>query len=281
MLYVAADADAAQRERRTTCGLLRAGCRSPGPLGQGDRAPLTRFCYWPRRTARTRRCTSIAASRTGEPRRSFQLASGRPWRALVVSAQALLRRAAPRRRWRAAGSRSSRKARSTSRRRRGGSSPRAISACPSSKIRRASRCAAASSTSGLRARRSRCAVELYGDMVVTLRTFNPDDQRTLATLPRVIVPPAREAIIDRDSESRARGLLRDLCDQCDYPSSKARSLIDDVSLGRAFFGADGYLPGVLRARLDRRVPRRRRGGRGRRSGECDPRARASSKGARR
>src|SRR4030095_1483697 len=54
-------------------------------------------------------------------------------------------------------------------------------------------------------------IELYGDLVVTLRTFNPDDQRTLQTLERLLVPPARESIVDPKSEARARQVLRELC----------------------------------------------------------------------
>jgi transcription-repair coupling factor (superfamily II helicase) len=36
--------------------------------------------------------------------------------------------------------------------------------------------------------------------------------------------------------------LRSLCDAVNFPSTKTRSLIDDLATGRAFFGSDGYLP---------------------------------------
>src|SRR5262249_45905518 len=36
--------------------------------------------------------------------------------------------------------------------------------------------------------------------------------------------------------------LRKLCDAVDYPSTKARQLIDDVATGHAYFGIDGFLP---------------------------------------
>jgi transcription-repair coupling factor (superfamily II helicase) len=85
-------------------------------------------------------------------------------------------------------------------------------------------------------------IELYGDMVATLRTFDPDDQRTLDTVERAFLPPAREAWIDEEQEQRARSALRALCDEVDYPSSKARAFIDDVASGHAYFGLEGYLP---------------------------------------
>jgi transcription-repair coupling factor (superfamily II helicase) len=85
-------------------------------------------------------------------------------------------------------------------------------------------------------------VELDGDMIVTLRSFDPEDQRTLETLSSAWIPPAREALIDSDAEGRARAALRALCDAVDYPSTKARQLIDDVAVGHAYFGFEGFLP---------------------------------------
>ncbi len=85
-------------------------------------------------------------------------------------------------------------------------------------------------------------VEMFGDTIASLRRFDPEDQRTLDAIQRVVAPPAREAISTDESEARARAELRRLCDAVDYPSTKTRALIDDVATGRAFFGSDGYLP---------------------------------------
>jgi transcription-repair coupling factor (superfamily II helicase) len=85
-------------------------------------------------------------------------------------------------------------------------------------------------------------VEMYGDMIASLRTFDPEDQRTLNAVQRVVAPPARDAIVTDASEARARDTLRHLCDAVNFPSTKTRALIDDLATGRAFFGSDGYLP---------------------------------------
>ncbi|HET9956028.1 MAG TPA: transcription-repair coupling factor [Polyangiaceae bacterium] len=85
-------------------------------------------------------------------------------------------------------------------------------------------------------------VELYGDLILTIRKFDPDDQRTIGELTEAWLPPAREAIIDAAAESRARNVLRDLCDRVDYPSTKARAFIEDLATGHAYFGLEGYLP---------------------------------------
>ncbi len=84
--------------------------------------------------------------------------------------------------------------------------------------------------------------ELYGDLVLSLKTFDSDDQRTRSEIRSVWIPPARESFLDDAAQARARGVLRTLCDDSSYPSSKARALIDDLVLGRSFFGSEGYAP---------------------------------------
>ncbi|HET7545303.1 MAG TPA: transcription-repair coupling factor [Polyangiaceae bacterium] len=85
-------------------------------------------------------------------------------------------------------------------------------------------------------------VEMYGDLVASIKVFDAEDQRTQNAVERVVAPPARDAIVTRETEARAREQLRSLCDAVNFPSTKTRSLIDDLATGRAFFGSDGYLP---------------------------------------
>ncbi len=90
-------------------------------------------------------------------------------------------------------------------------------------------------------------VELYGDLVLSIKPFDPIEQRTkkgddAPGLKEVWLPPAREAILDRETVARARSRLQQLADMIDMPTSRARALIDDVTSGRAFFGAEGFLP---------------------------------------
>jgi transcription-repair coupling factor (superfamily II helicase) len=86
-------------------------------------------------------------------------------------------------------------------------------------------------------------IELYGDMVLSLRNFEAEDQKTIgADLGRVALGPARDAQLGGAVAAYTRQALTDLCDACDLPTSKARALIDDVLAGRSFFGAEGFLP---------------------------------------
>ena len=89
-------------------------------------------------------------------------------------------------------------------------------------------------------------LELYGDLVLSLRPFDSSLQRTFGEMKELWLPPAREAILTPDSVERAREFVRALCDGMDLPSSRARALVEDVANGRAFFGAEGFLPAYYR-----------------------------------
>jgi transcription-repair coupling factor (superfamily II helicase) len=86
-------------------------------------------------------------------------------------------------------------------------------------------------------------VELDGDLVASLKSFDPLDQKSREPLERVWLPPARESLaVGGDDEDRVRQALRELCDHFDWPTAKTRALIEDVLSGRAFFGAQAFVP---------------------------------------
>ncbi|MDP9148591.1 MAG: transcription-repair coupling factor [Myxococcota bacterium] len=88
-------------------------------------------------------------------------------------------------------------------------------------------------------------VELYGDLVLSLKPFDPADQTTKKDGPelrQVWLPPVREAIVDVRAAARARERVTQLAEMIDWPTTKTRALVDDVVNGRAFFGAEGFLP---------------------------------------
>jgi transcription-repair coupling factor (superfamily II helicase) len=88
-------------------------------------------------------------------------------------------------------------------------------------------------------------VELYGDLVLAMKPFDAVEQTTkkdAAEVKELWLPPVREAILDGRTVARARGRVTQLAEAMDYPTTKTRALVDDVVHGRAFFGAEGYLP---------------------------------------
>jgi transcription-repair coupling factor (superfamily II helicase) len=123
-------------------------------------------------------------------------------------------------------------------------------------------------------------VELYGDLVVSIKPFDPTTQTTRTiraaapasgnrsrepserpppeevSLPEVWLSPARDAILAKDFVERAKRRVANLSDMIDWPTTKTRVLIDDVATGRAFFGADGFLPAYYEelATLSRYLP---------------------------
>jgi transcription-repair coupling factor (superfamily II helicase) len=84
--------------------------------------------------------------------------------------------------------------------------------------------------------------ELFGDAILSLKSFDPEGQRRMELVHSAWLPPARETVLAEQPIERARVALRGLCDDASFPSSKARALIDDLVLGRSFFGSEGFLP---------------------------------------
>ncbi len=91
-------------------------------------------------------------------------------------------------------------------------------------------------------RREPVRIDLLGDAILTIRSFDPEDQRSLGDLDAVELPPAREAALLVGTSEVVKARLRELCDAANYPSTKARKFIDDVSSGSAFAGLTSYLP---------------------------------------
>jgi transcription-repair coupling factor (superfamily II helicase) len=87
-------------------------------------------------------------------------------------------------------------------------------------------------------------VELYGDLVLSIKAFDPATQTTKgdASAPEIWLAPAREAILSREHVDRAKSRVLALADMIDWPTTKTRVLVEDVTAGRAFFGADAFLP---------------------------------------
>jgi transcription-repair coupling factor (superfamily II helicase) len=91
-------------------------------------------------------------------------------------------------------------------------------------------------------------VELYGDLVLSIRPFDPYEQRTKKLdgkevgLAEIWLPPVREGVLTREATARARDRIQQIADMIDMPTTRARALIDDVTSGRSFFGSEGYLP---------------------------------------
>ncbi|MBI5516472.1 MAG: transcription-repair coupling factor [Deltaproteobacteria bacterium] len=85
-------------------------------------------------------------------------------------------------------------------------------------------------------------VELDEELCVAIRLFDPDGQRTVRSVPELFLHPVREALLGEPEKALARRRVRDLADEANTPSTQLARLLDDVDSGRAFFGAESFVP---------------------------------------
>ncbi len=83
-------------------------------------------------------------------------------------------------------------------------------------------------------------VELYGDLVESIRFFDPTTQRTLRPVPEVFLHPVRETILTRNATPRER--LLDAADRAAHPSAKTRAMLEQIESGEDFFGVEALTP---------------------------------------
>ncbi|WP_337877688.1 transcription-repair coupling factor [Caldimonas sp.] len=81
-------------------------------------------------------------------------------------------------------------------------------------------------------------VDLFGDEVDSIRTFDPDSQRSLYPVPEVRLLPGREFPMDEDARAKFRARWRE---RIEGDPSKAR-IYKDIGLGIATAGIEYYLP---------------------------------------
>jgi transcription-repair coupling factor (superfamily II helicase) len=85
-------------------------------------------------------------------------------------------------------------------------------------------------------------IELDDDLVMAIRRFDPDDQRTLGEASEVAIHPVRETLLRSQDLAHAKQQLSELCDASNIPSSKRRQLLEELGTGRSLLGIEGLLP---------------------------------------
>jgi transcription-repair coupling factor (superfamily II helicase) len=89
-------------------------------------------------------------------------------------------------------------------------------------------------------------IELDDYLVMSIKRFDPDDQRTLESVPKLHVHPVKDALYGDDEIALAKHRVRTLCDAIDLPTRNTRQLIEDLESGRLYLGIDGLLPAFYR-----------------------------------
>jgi len=83
-------------------------------------------------------------------------------------------------------------------------------------------------------------IEFFGDLVESLRFFDPATQRTMRKTEEFYVHPVRETILTRGHKVRQR--LLDAGDLAVHPSSRTRQLLEQIESGSDFFGVESLIP---------------------------------------
>jgi transcription-repair coupling factor (superfamily II helicase) len=83
-------------------------------------------------------------------------------------------------------------------------------------------------------------LELDGDLVESIRFFDPSTQRTLRTLDEVYVHPVRETVLTAGADPRKKILAA--ADAAAHPSGKTRAVLDHIEAGEDFFGIEQLAP---------------------------------------
>jgi transcription-repair coupling factor (superfamily II helicase) len=102
-------------------------------------------------------------------------------------------------------------------------------------------------------------IEFFGDIVESLRAFDPQTQRSVRDLAEVSMSPAREIVLDDAGRKAAIATVRAAADAVETPTRRLRELIDELqshSQDDALFAAGlsailpGFYPGGLKPVTD-------------------------------
>ena len=84
-------------------------------------------------------------------------------------------------------------------------------------------------------------MELFGDLVESLRFYSPVSQRTVKPLQEAVILPAKEAILDRPGLAGLIGRIREEASRLNTPVTAIRKLIDRLKNGGGNSGSENLM----------------------------------------
>jgi transcription-repair coupling factor (superfamily II helicase) len=85
-------------------------------------------------------------------------------------------------------------------------------------------------------------IDLFGDTIESIRAFDAASQRAQESFEEWSFGPAREIFLDDERCRSATTRLRELADEVEFPTKRLRELIGDLEHRIPFFGIEGLLP---------------------------------------
>jgi transcription-repair coupling factor (superfamily II helicase) len=92
-------------------------------------------------------------------------------------------------------------------------------------------------------------VELDGDLLSRIRTFDPDTQMTTGERDEARIDPAAEVLRGEAALTAALARIRAACDEIDLPTVRTRELLEAIESGSSLVAAEAWLP-AFHGRLD-------------------------------
>jgi transcription-repair coupling factor (superfamily II helicase) len=92
-------------------------------------------------------------------------------------------------------------------------------------------------------------IELYGDLVDSLRFFSPASQRTVKRISEAVITPCRETVLEKSELAGIIGRVRAQAANMEIPVTKVRELVDRIRDEGVFPGVEIMLP-LLYSRMD-------------------------------
>ena len=85
-------------------------------------------------------------------------------------------------------------------------------------------------------------LELDGDEIVSIRTFDPSTQKSSFGISSLTIIPARNVILNEETKARMIGSLKSLCDKYEIKSSERRELAEAIEHGFYAPAVDTLMP---------------------------------------
>jgi len=92
-------------------------------------------------------------------------------------------------------------------------------------------------------------LEFFGDTIESIRIFDPETQRTVASRQEVYLCPTRELLFTPQTRRSAEAATRAAAERVTTPTSKVRERIEQIREGIPAFGMEPLLPGFFEGGL--------------------------------
>ncbi|MEE8410384.1 MAG: CarD family transcriptional regulator, partial [Myxococcota bacterium] len=85
-------------------------------------------------------------------------------------------------------------------------------------------------------------LDLFGDEIASIKTFDPETQRTLDRHEALVIYPIREVIFDDEGVRRAQATLETIAEANDVPTRRLHAMQEEIGRRNYFYGVEALWP---------------------------------------